>query len=144
MAIYKKAYSGLITKGLGGSACCGLVTLGFGLFSCVIGVYEPPFIGGGGSYPIQPGIYVPWRPKHQSSVKTIQITIKIPTPSKQKVWRKAYTVAASKADLVVRAINIANAAMVRLHVGINDVKHVTRRILTTFTPNKTNPGETND
>ena len=50
MALFKRSYSGLITGGLGMPACCGLLTMGFGLFRCKIEVVDPPHppSGGGG------------------------------------------------------------------------------------------------
>lgn len=128
--LFTNKYSGLITKGLGMPACCGLLTMGFGLFSCIVIVTEPPDAGGGGgSYAVEPGIYVPWKGKTRQKTKNVQIIVKF---SKEHTWRKAYVVSSIRADMIVKAINIVNAATQRLQVGVQHLKHATRRVTAVF------------
>jgi hypothetical protein len=103
--------------------------MGFGVFSCIVTVVEPPIGGGGGSYAVEPGIYVPWPKKIPAKSKTVFITVKF---SDTKRWSRSYQLDSVRADLVVRAINIVNAATRRLSVGVNNVKHATRRVTALF------------
>lgn len=131
MALFKNSYSGLITKGLGMPACCGLITMGFGLFFCKIEVIEPPPEGGsgGGSFATHPGIMVPFRTKIQQKTKNVQITVKF---SKKQAWRRSYVVTTRKADIVVKVINIVNAVTSKLTVGIDRVRQATKRVTAVF------------
>jgi hypothetical protein len=131
MALFTNNYSLLITKGLGGPACCAILTAGFGLVcGCTIQVVEPPDGGGGGgSYAIEPGIYVPWPKKIPAKSKTVFISVKF---SETKRWSRSYVLDAVRADMVVRAINVANAATRKLSVGVENVKHAARRVTALF------------
>jgi hypothetical protein len=137
MALFKHTYSGLITNGLGMPACCGMLTVGFHLFRCKIEVLEPPVVpggggGGGGMVVTQPGIYVPWKPKPKAP-KLVQITVKM---SNDKVWRKAYKVSDRQADKFVRVINFVNATTARIAVGVDQIKHASKRVVAIFSRDK--------
>jgi hypothetical protein len=133
MALFKNSYSGLITKGLGMPACCGMLTMGFGLFVCKIEVIVPPeggSGGGGGSFAVHPGIYVPWPKKVSAKTKQVQITVKF---KERPAWRRAYVIDSAKADIVVKVINIVNAVSSRVTVGVNQMRHAVKRVTAVFT-----------
>lgn len=132
MSLFKNSYSGLITKGLGMPACCGLLTMGFGVFFCTVEVITPPPPGGGGggSIAIKPGVHVPWRPKQiKGKTKTVQITVKF---SKDRAWRRAYIVNNVRADILVKVINVINSTASRFSVGVNRVRQVTKQVTAVF------------
>jgi hypothetical protein len=97
----------------------------------VIQVITPPG-GGGGSFAVAPGVYVPWVNKPDCKDKVVLITVKFP---ENKVWRKSYVVDCRKADILVRVIDVVNAATRRLTVGVNHVKHAARRVTAMFKSN---------
>ena len=129
--LFTNRYSGLITKGLGMEACCGMMTLGFGLFSCMVIILPPstPSPGTGGSIAVNPGIYVPWKGKPQQKTKNVQIIVKF---SKEKVWRRAYVVNNRGADFLVGVINIVNAASSRLSIGVEHMKLAAKKVTAMF------------
>lgn len=128
--LFNNKYSGLITNGLGMPACCGMITMGFGLFSCIVIVTEPPVTGGGGgSIVVQPGIYVPWKGKPPARTKNVQIIVKF---SKDQTWRRSYVVSSRGADFLVKVMNVVNAASARLFVGVERLKHAARRVTAVF------------
>ncbi len=114
-------------------ACCGLITMGFGVFFCKIEVFEPPIGGGGGgSFAVEPGIYVPWPKAPGKRAKTVLVTVKF---AENKTWRKAYTLDENKANGLVRAIDFTNATARRLSVGVQGLKRAARRVSAVFTRN---------
>lgn len=132
MAIFTNNYSMLITRGLGGPACCTLLTASFGLVcGCTVQVVEPPTPGGGGgSFAVEPGIYVPWpKANLRDCDRVVVVTVKF---SPEKVWRKSYAVDVCNVNRMVKVINIVNAATRRLAVGVENVKHAARRVTALF------------
>lgn len=131
MALFNNTYSGLVTKGLGMPACCGLITMGFGLFKCTIEVIIPPPSGGGGggSYAVHPGVYVEWPKKLTPKTKMVLVTVKF---SEDKVWRHSYTVDGRKADISVKAVNFLNTTMERISIGVDKIKKAARSVTTLF------------
>jgi hypothetical protein len=130
----KHGYSGIITKGLGLPACCAMITANFGLVcGCKIQVINPPIDisgGGGGSYAVAPGIYVPWPKSVQKNTKMVLITVKF---NQDKTWRQSYIISTRKADIVVRVIGIVNAMTAKLQVGVRQLKHAARKVTAAFT-----------
>lgn len=127
MALFKHTYSGLITGGLGLPACCGLITLGFGVFKCIIEVYEGA-AGGGGGWSPNGGFYVPMSKPITSTTKMVLVTVRI----KDKTWRRSYVVDRYKASIVVRAVSIINALKDRLTVGADSFRKVKQRVTAVF------------
>jgi hypothetical protein len=132
MALFNNTYSGLITKGLGMPACCGLITMGFGLFKCTIEIIIPPQPpsggGGGGSYAVHPGVYVEWPKKITPKTKMVLITVKMG----EKAWRHSYTVDGRKASITVKAVEFINNTTHKISVGVDAVKSATRRVTAYF------------
>lgn len=131
MTLFKHSYSGLITRGLGmNSACCGLITMGFHVFKCTIEVVAPPAVGGGGgSYVVEPGIYVPWPKKITKKTRMVQITVKY---REQHTWRRSYILQGIRASMIVRIVDVVNAASSKLSVGIDKLKHAKKRVTAIF------------
>lgn len=131
MPLFNNTYSGLITKGLGLPACCGLITMGFGLFRCTIDVIPiPPTSGGGGGggVSIRPGINVPFRQTRIAPDRIIRITVGI----SDKKWSRAYTVDRSKAAIVVRVVNVVNSLHDRVSVNVSKLSKIVRKITATI------------
>lgn len=132
MALFNNTYSGLITKGLGMPACCGLITMGFGLFKCTIEIIVPPLPptgGGGGSYAVHPGVYVEWPKKITPRTKMVLITVKF---DEKKAWRHSFTVDGRKADITVKAVEIVNKTANKIAVGVDNVKTAIKRVTARF------------
>lgn len=130
MALFTHTYSGIITKGLGGPACCGLLTLGFSVFKCKIDIIPPPFVGGGGgSFPVHEGIYVPWKPKTVRNKGQIQITVKI----KEHTWRRSYNISSKYAHTLIRISNFKDSAKTKIKLAVtNIIKRASIQIKTLF------------
>lgn len=130
MTLFKHTYSGLITGGLGGNACCGLITMGFHVFKCTIEVFTPPTAGGGGgSYVVEPGIYVPWPKKITKKTRMVQITVKY---REQHTWRRSYILQGIKASIIIRIVDVVNTASSKLNVGINKLRLAKKRVTAVF------------
>ncbi len=130
MALFNNTYSGLVTKGLGMPACCGLITMGFGLFKCTIEVIiPPPSGGGGGSYAVHPGVYVEWPKKITPKTKMVLVTVKF---DEKRVWRHSYTVDGRRADITVKAVKFLNKTSERIAVGVDYIKKTARRVTAVF------------
>lgn len=130
MALYNNTYSGIILKGLGGKACCGIITMGFGLFKCTIEVIIPPQSGGGGgSYAVHPGVYVEWPKKITPKTKMVLVTVKF---DEKRVWRHSYTVDGRRADITVKAVKFLNKTSERIAVGVDSIKKTARRVTAVF------------
>lgn len=132
MALFNNTYSGLITKGLGmPSACCGLITMGFGLFKCTIEIIIPPPSGGGGggSFAVHPGVYVQWPKKITPKTKMVLVTVKF---DEKRVWRHSYTVDGRRADITVKAVNMINKTTDKISVGVDSIKKAARSVTAIF------------
>lgn len=132
--IFKTPWSPLITGGLGTSACCGLLTGGVGSWQCFIGITPPDTGGesggGGGSFAVHPGIYVPW-PKHipkKPGKRVVKITVK----TDQKTWERGYIVDEKNANLTIRIITILNKTTAQLSVGVGKIQRAARSVKATF------------
>lgn len=132
MALFNNTYSGLITKGLGMPACCGLITMGFGLFKCTIEIIIPPTPGaggGGGSFAVHPGVYVEWPKKLTPRTRMVLVTVKF---SEDKVWRHSYTVDGRRADISVKVVSMLNKTAERISVGVDSIKKAARSVTAIF------------
>jgi len=110
MALFKNTYSGLITKGLGMDACCGMLTMGFGLFKCTIYVPPQPPRQATGGYAVTPVFvnqaYTPVSNKMMlPNQKVVMITVK----AKNSTWRKMFVVDQKKANIIVKMLKYGNS-----------------------------------
>ena len=129
MTIFKHNYSGLITKGLGTAACCGMITMGFGVFVCEVTVIDPPPVvsGGGGLASKSTSVNIPHK-----RLKQISVHIRYKTTR----WDQLYVVTPKTADMVVEIIGqITNLRRI-VSVGIDTVKRSIKRITATITNDK--------
>lgn len=133
MALFTNTHSGLITKGLGLPACCGLITMGFGVFKCTITI-PPPVVGvggGGGPYPpaaiLNPARGTPTkgyinyhtpRDPRVANTRYIQITLKLG----DKTFEKIFTTDDTGAEKVVRVVDVINKAKQRISIVVNNIK----------------------
>ena len=137
MALFKHSYSGLITGGLGMPACCGLITMGFGVFRCKIEIVDPPNPpvggGGGGHVPVgghfgQRGHHVPLTRPLTHTSKLIVVSVKY----KDHTWRKTYTVDKVRAKIAIRLVNVINKIKDKITVGVESLHRVTQRVTAIF------------
>ena len=107
MALISNAKGLLITGGLGGPACCAMLTAGFGLV-CGCQFQVQVISGGGGYYPhhVVTPYYTPMRALAQDSCLVL-IDVKLA----DNHWRKSYVVDKGRGDTIIKIIN-----------GINRVK----------------------
>lgn len=121
-----RASSGIITKGLGLPACCGLLTMGFGVFACKIQVLPPisPGIGGGGgSFAVHPEVYRPYSPKTspKRSIIRERKTVKVSVKYRRQVWNASFSVSIDNADIIVKAINVATHAQQKYRILVDAI-----------------------
>ena len=129
MSLFTHTYSGIITRGLGLPACCGIITASFGLMcGCTIEVIIPPAGGGGGSF-VSPSFLVPFPENMKKCDRIILITVKF---SEKNTWRKQFMVDVCNADKIVKVINIVNNMKDKISVGIDKIKQITRIVTTKF------------
>lgn len=129
MSLFKHSYSGLITNGLGLGACCGLLTMGFSVFKCNIEIV-PPYVRrravSGGSVPVG-SFYIPVTKPITYDSRVVIVTVKV----KENTWKKAYVVDKSKADIIVRVINVITT----IKTKISSIKRsLTNATITMFKP----------
>lgn len=130
MALFTNTYSGLITGGLGGPACCGLLTMGFGVFFCKIEVTPVVGGGGGGSYSNHPNIYQTVKGQNRKrKTKTVQIVVKF---GPKRVWRHSYNVDEQKASLTVKVIDMIHVAGSKFNIGIDHIQHAAKKVTAVF------------
>jgi len=132
MALFKNTYSGLITGGLGGAACCGMITMGFHLFRCTIEVIPPPRPGGGGGGKYHVNYHTPRQYSPKLKDHNIRITVQFKDGNK---WSTMYRVSKKRADLIVKVTNIVNIIKDKINVGVDSFKRVTKTITTNFKNN---------
>jgi hypothetical protein len=131
MGLLKHTYSGLITNGLLMPACCGLLTMGFGLFKCKIEIINPPIIpgGGGGGIGTVSGLNIQ-RPSYiPRKTKVVQITVNF---TKDSIWRKSYIIGERKADIFVKVFNIVNSITSKITITVKKLQSATRKITAVF------------
>lgn len=132
-SLFTNTYSGLITKGLGLPACCGMITMAFSLFVCTVNVTPVPPApgggGGGGSYAVFPDIYKPYEGTARKEKRIVTISVKF---NDKFTWRQAYTLSMQKASVVVKAIDIVNAATHKMSVAVTGLKRASRGVFARF------------
>ena len=112
-------------------ACCGLLTMGFGVFKCKIEVITPPSGGGGGGggyYP-HPGFYVPYNRPVTDTTKIIVVTVKL----KKQTWSKSYVVDEERAAITIKIINLLNSTRKYLQIGADAISVLRRKVTAAFT-----------
>ena len=129
MAIYTHNYSAIILKGLGGAACCALLTANFGLnCGCSIEVVIPPPINTGGGGPVG-GFFVPFPKKLEQRTRLVLVTVKF---SREMAWRRSYVVDVSRSDMIVKVINIVNSFKDGLSVGVDKIRTAGHTVMAIF------------
>lgn len=124
MTLFNNNYSGLITGGLGGDACQGLITMQFHLFYTNVQIIIP---GSGGSYPMGPGMiqnfykpvlpnktYFPRPPQYQTII--VKVTMKGVTTTREY---KTFPVIAKA---IAKVINITSIAYDSITVRATNIK----------------------
>jgi len=103
MALINSAKGLIITGGLGGPACCALLTASFSL---VCGCdFRIEVVGGGGYYPhhVVTPYYTPMRAPAQDTCLVI-VDIKL----QEHHWRKSYVVDKGKGDTIITILDAFN------------------------------------
>lgn len=143
MSLFTHTYSGIITKGLGLPACCGMITMHFSLFKCTIEVTPPVGISGGGGGPYPPSmIHNPARgtptrghinyhtpQQRPTNSRYVYITVKVG----ETTFKKIYTTDDTQADRIVKMISVINKAKQRISVIVNNIRLIPNK-LTKTTP----------
>jgi hypothetical protein len=126
MSIINSAKGLIITGGLGGPACCALITAPFGLVcKCVLEVFPPSGGGGWAQYPVTniPGVppgspyYTPAPRNYAEELRYIVLTF----TWKNKEWKKGYVVKKSVADFIISV----SGAFTNIKVKITGLFHAT-------------------
>lgn len=132
MSIINNTAGYIITRGLGGPACCTLLTVNFGLAcGCSIVIVTPPTGGsggGGGSYAVEPGIYVPWPKDTSPQTRMVLITVKY----HDKAWRRSFIIDKRRADIIIRISNVINRITSRINVGVDHFRKAMKKVIAVF------------
>lgn len=113
MSLFNNAYSGLVTKGLGGRASQSLITMNLGVFSFTVEidvpVRPPANVGGGGggniaSRPQHINYLTPMNAHFPIATKHVMITIKVG----DKKTTKHFAVSKLSASLIVKASRVTS------------------------------------
>lgn len=136
MSPFKHSYSGLITKGLGGPACCGLLTMGFHLFFCKLEIIISPTpikekgIGSAGSS-LRDNI-IPRRidqEEEEDTKQTVRFTISF-KGSQPRVHE--YLVSPKNAKLAVKVINTLNTTAQKISTQLSPIVNITKKVSAAF------------
>lgn len=137
MANFNNLYGSIITNGLGTDACCGLITMGFGLFKCTafITPVEPPPSkgGGGGTHPVAsiPGvsnvpfvpqhreIYQPLTPVKSEPLRQVKLVLQLKNGKKHERY---FMVGNKRADQIVKATKIINSFAKKMGIVASNIK----------------------
>lgn len=113
MAIITSAKGLIVTGGLGGPACCALLTAPFSLVcGCVLITVSPPGTGGWAQYPVTniPGVppgsayYTPAPKRYGQEMRYIMLTVKW----SEREWIRRYLVQKDTADILVSVVGAFN------------------------------------
>jgi hypothetical protein len=130
MAIINNAKGLIITGGLGGPACCALLTANFSLVcGCV---FRVEVVGGGGYYPhhvITP-YYTPMRAPAQDTCLVL-VDVKLG----ENHWRKSYVVDKGKGDTIVKIIDTINKAKAKFVGMASAITRTAKKVLVYFSSN---------
>lgn len=128
MAIINNAKGLIITGGLGGPACCALITA---QFSLVCGCdFRVEVVGGGGYYPhhvITP-YYTPMRAPAQDACLVL-VDIKLG----ENHWRKSYVVDRGRGDTIIKVMSTFNRIKGKIIGAVTSFNRAVRRTLVYFT-----------
>lgn len=132
MTLYNNSYSGIITNGLGGPACCSILTVNFSLFFCQINVgpIPPANIGGGGPYPVNARSTVPvnWHTPRTNAWKyqprQVNFIIKI---AGKEIERK-YVLSYGKTQAVVKIAEIVSSAKSKISTVLVKIRSSLRKV----------------
>jgi hypothetical protein len=132
MAIINTAKGLIITGGLGGPACCALLTAN--IFSLVCGcsfqVFQPGNAGGGYyPYHVVTPYYTPWRAPAQDTCLVL-VDIKLG----DNHWRKSYVVDRGRGDTIITIVKVFNKVRAGVTAAATSVKRVAKKALVYFTP----------
>lgn len=130
MALFNNSFSGLITNGLGMPACCGLLTMGFGLFKCTIEIVVPPIppSGGGGGPYVANGYYVPLTRPLTHTTKLVLVTVTM----NNHTWKKSYVVDRTRAKVAVAIVNMINSVRGKITIGVDSLRKAARSVVASF------------
>ena len=112
-------------------ACCGLITMGFGVFKCTVEIVIPPHPGGGGGHvPAghHGGYHAPMHP-HHTNKRLVVVTVRYHSHE----WKKYYDVSKNRAKIIVDVINFTNTAREKIMVGVDSVRKTAQRVTAFFT-----------
>lgn len=129
--LFNNGYSSIITKGLGGPACCTLIVAQFGLGSvCKVEVIIPPSeaIGSGGGIAVR-GFHVPFPSPIKQNDRIVLITVKV----SDNTFRKSYVLDVKKADIIVKISNIIDIMREKVNIGVGGINQLKRTVTAFFT-----------
>lgn len=130
MALITSTKGLIITGGLGGPACCVLLTAN--IFSLVCGcklqIITSP---GGGYYPyhVVTPYYTPWRAPSQDTCLVL-VDVKLG----EDHWRKSYVVDRGKGDTIITIVKVFNTIRSGVSAAATSIKRVAKKALVYFTP----------
>lgn len=129
MALYNNSYSGIITQGLGGSACYSILTYQFGVFAIEIGPTPPPAnIGGGGPYPTA-AIHQPvnWHTPKTNAWKYQPRQVNIKVKLGEQEWSRQYVLSYGKARAVIAVSKVISNVVKKVSAVVSNIRTRMRR-----------------
>lgn len=127
----------LITKGLGGPACQGLITGYFylGIFKAQVIITPPTSGGGGGSIPLRPGeikdFYKPVQPNKTYFPKKDLTDVTVKITFRNETFITTYKVRPTFATVIAKIININNITVDRIRVTAQNLEVTAKRLVAT-------------
>lgn len=119
MSLVSTAGGLIITKGLGGPACCSLITAVFGLVcGCTFVPPTPPSIGGGGPY--NPILFTPIGQKIDNNSKIVMITVTMG----EHQWKKMYAIDRDKQAIAAEVYDFFNSVQRNTNISVLDFTKV--------------------
>lgn len=130
MPLVNNNYGLIITRGLGGPACCAIITAPFGLAcGCEVTPVPPGPNSGGGSVVYMTPVAFPLSNRVDTDNKLVIITVK----HKENIkWRKQYVVDKKKAAIIVSTINFVNVVKEKTSIFVNNLRQVTATVIARF------------
>ena len=129
MSLFTQNYSPIITNGLGGPACCVLLTASFGLV-CGCHIVVVSGAGGGGPYPpsaVNPGL-IPADRIWTQGTKIIVVKVNMG----EHKWEKHYVVDDPRAKYVITAVKIINTVLEKVRISVAKIKHISKKVIAVF------------
>ncbi len=128
MAIINNAKGLIITNGLGGPACCALLTAGFGTGLVCGCKFQVEIVTGGGPYIAAP-YFSPIGQKLDQETRLVLIRVVYDNEIR---WRKQYIIDKPKADILVEIIGFINAIKDKTSILVQNLKQTTAKVIATF------------